>query len=135
MGPTILFTQLKIILLQCFQFSATISSIQTDPLSEVDYWEFAQHSLENGIYLLLVTVQYTRLQWRLLNVFIFFLKSLKFIDLRIIFKNILLENDKVVNFFWQFFIFFIKIISIINNYLNVPDNINTQAESGKVCKL
>ena len=38
MGPTILFTQLKIILLQCFQFSvfsfqfsATISSIQTDP--------------------------------------------------------------------------------------------------------
>ena len=32
MGPTILFTQLKIILLQCFQFSATISSIQTDHL-------------------------------------------------------------------------------------------------------
>ena len=31
MGPTILFTHLKIILLQCFQFSATISSIQTDP--------------------------------------------------------------------------------------------------------
>ena len=40
MGPTILFTHLKIILLQCFQFSvfsfqfsATISSIQTDPKS------------------------------------------------------------------------------------------------------
>ena len=33
MGPTILFTHLKIILLQCFQFSATISSIQTYPLS------------------------------------------------------------------------------------------------------
>ena len=36
MGFTILFTHLKIILLQCFQFqfsvSATISSIQTDPL-------------------------------------------------------------------------------------------------------
>ena len=34
MGPTTLFTHLKIILLQCFQFSvlATISSIQTDPL-------------------------------------------------------------------------------------------------------
>ena len=33
MGPTVLFTHLKIILLQCFQFSvsATISSIQTDP--------------------------------------------------------------------------------------------------------
>ena len=33
-GPTILFTYLKIILLQCFQFSvsATISSIQTDPI-------------------------------------------------------------------------------------------------------
>ena len=34
-GPTILFTHLKIILLQCFQFqfsvSAKISSIQTDP--------------------------------------------------------------------------------------------------------
>ena len=32
MGPMILFTHLKIILLQCFQFSvsATISSIQTD---------------------------------------------------------------------------------------------------------
>ena len=29
MGLTILFTHLKIILLQCFQFSATISSIQT----------------------------------------------------------------------------------------------------------
>ena len=35
MGLTVLFTHLKIILLQCFQFlvSATISSIQTDPLS------------------------------------------------------------------------------------------------------
>ena len=33
MGPTILFTHLKIILLQCFQFSATINSIQTDPSS------------------------------------------------------------------------------------------------------
>ena len=40
MGPTILFTHLKIILLQCFlflvfsfKFSATISSIQTDPQS------------------------------------------------------------------------------------------------------
>ena len=33
-GPTILFTHLKIILLQCFQFSvsATISSIQTNPI-------------------------------------------------------------------------------------------------------
>ena len=31
MSPTILFTHLKIILLQYFQFSATISSIQTDP--------------------------------------------------------------------------------------------------------
>ena len=42
MGPTILFTHLKIILLQCFQFSvfsfkfsATISSIQTDPQSSI----------------------------------------------------------------------------------------------------
>ena len=40
MGPTILFTYLKIILLQCFQFSifsfqfsATISSIQTHPIT------------------------------------------------------------------------------------------------------
>ena len=40
MGPTILFIHLKIILLQCFpfsvfsfQFSATINSIQTDPLN------------------------------------------------------------------------------------------------------
>ena len=35
MGPTVLFTHLKIILLQCFQFSvsATISSIQMDPRS------------------------------------------------------------------------------------------------------
>ena len=36
MGPTILFTHLKIILLQCFQFSVfnfnKISSIQTDPI-------------------------------------------------------------------------------------------------------
>ena len=34
MGPMALFTDLKIILLQCFQFSvlAKISSIQTDPL-------------------------------------------------------------------------------------------------------
>ena len=33
MDPTTLFTHLKIILLQCFQFlvSVTISSIQTDP--------------------------------------------------------------------------------------------------------
>ena len=30
LGPTALFTHLKIILLQCFQFS-TISGIQTDP--------------------------------------------------------------------------------------------------------
>ena len=36
-GPTVLFTHLKIILLQCFQFSvsATISSIQTDPKSVI----------------------------------------------------------------------------------------------------
>ena len=36
MGSTVLFTHLKIILLQCFQFSvlATISSIQTDPKSK-----------------------------------------------------------------------------------------------------
>ena len=38
-GPTILFTHLKIILLQCFQFqfsvSAKISSIQTDPISRI----------------------------------------------------------------------------------------------------
>ena len=35
MGPTVLFTHFKIILLQYFQFSVltTISSIQTDPLS------------------------------------------------------------------------------------------------------
>ena len=33
MSHTILFTHLKIILLQCFQFLATISSIQTDPIS------------------------------------------------------------------------------------------------------
>ena len=34
MGPTSLFTHLKIILLQCFQFSVSvkISSIQTDPI-------------------------------------------------------------------------------------------------------
>ena len=36
LGPTILFTHLKIILLQCFQFSvfsfSKISSIQTDPI-------------------------------------------------------------------------------------------------------
>ena len=36
MGPTVLFTHLKIILLQCFQFSvfsfSKISSIQTDPI-------------------------------------------------------------------------------------------------------
>ena len=34
MDPTVLFTHLKIILLQCFQFSvlAIISSIQTDPI-------------------------------------------------------------------------------------------------------
>ena len=32
MGPMILFTHLKIILLQCFQFSVTISSIQMDPI-------------------------------------------------------------------------------------------------------
>ena len=31
MGPTSLFTHLKIILLQCFQFSVKISCIQTDP--------------------------------------------------------------------------------------------------------
>ena len=31
MGLTILFIHLKIILLQCFQFSTTISSIQTHP--------------------------------------------------------------------------------------------------------
>ena len=31
-GPMILFTHLKIILLQCFQFSVTISSIQMDPI-------------------------------------------------------------------------------------------------------
>ena len=39
MDPTILFTHLKIILLQCFQFqfsiSTTISSIQTNPLSQL----------------------------------------------------------------------------------------------------
>ena len=32
MNPTILFTYLKIILSQCFKFSATISSIQTHQL-------------------------------------------------------------------------------------------------------
>ena len=32
MSFAILFTHLKIILLQCFQFSATISSIQTHPI-------------------------------------------------------------------------------------------------------
>ena len=39
MGPTTLFTHLKIILLQCFQFSVstTISSIQTDPLWSTFY--------------------------------------------------------------------------------------------------
>ena len=39
MGPTILFTHLKIIFLQCFQFSVStaISSIQTDPLSQSLY--------------------------------------------------------------------------------------------------
>ena len=44
MGPTILFTHLNIILLQCFQFSvfsfqfsATISSIQTHPMSGSTY--------------------------------------------------------------------------------------------------
>ena len=31
MDPTTLFTQLKIILLLCFQFSAKINCIQTDP--------------------------------------------------------------------------------------------------------
>ena len=31
MGPTTLFTHLKIILLQCFQFSTKINCIQTDP--------------------------------------------------------------------------------------------------------
>ena len=37
MGPTVLFTHLKIILLQCFQFSvsATINSIQTDPKCQI----------------------------------------------------------------------------------------------------
>ena len=39
MGPTILFTHLKIISLQCFQFqfsiSAKINSIQTHPLSKI----------------------------------------------------------------------------------------------------
>ena len=35
MGSMILFTHLKIILLQCFQFSAKISCIQTDPLWKV----------------------------------------------------------------------------------------------------
>ena len=39
MGPTVLFTHLKIILLHYFQFSvfslATISSIQTDPESQI----------------------------------------------------------------------------------------------------
>ena len=34
MGPTILFTHLKIILLQYFQFSATINSIQTHPKNQ-----------------------------------------------------------------------------------------------------
>ena len=42
MGPTALFTHLKIILLQCFQFqfsvSVIISSIQTDPRSFTSYF-------------------------------------------------------------------------------------------------
>ena len=42
MGPTVLFTHLKIILLLCFQFSIfsfnKISSIQTDPSSKKNKW-------------------------------------------------------------------------------------------------
>ena len=40
MDLTVLFTHLKIILLQCFQFSvsATISSIQTDPIPLTQYF-------------------------------------------------------------------------------------------------
>ena len=42
MSPTILFTHLKIILLQCFQFSvsAIISSIQMDPILSLFYFIF-----------------------------------------------------------------------------------------------
>ena len=44
MGPMILFTYLKIILLQCFQFqfsvSAKISSIQTDPMCQFRFLVF-----------------------------------------------------------------------------------------------
>ena len=44
MGPTTLFTHLKIILLQCFQFqfsvSAKISSIQTHPLYQEQDMQF-----------------------------------------------------------------------------------------------
>ena len=43
MGPTTLFTHLKIISLQCFQFqflvSAKISSIQTHPKCVIYYWQ------------------------------------------------------------------------------------------------
>ena len=47
MGPTILFIHLKIILLQCFQFtvSAIISSIQTDPIVSVwIHWSYVSRS-------------------------------------------------------------------------------------------
>ena len=52
-GPTTLFTHLKIILLQCFQFSvsATISSIQTDPI----YYQAS--STSDGV----ITVQFCRI--------------------------------------------------------------------------
>ena len=52
MGPTALFTHLKIILLQCFQFSvfnfSKISSIQTDPYS----WYFTSFLLNFFFFLM-----------------------------------------------------------------------------------
>ena len=50
MGPTILFTHLKIILLQYFQFSilAKIGSIQMDPINKINLnqalWDLMQNS-------------------------------------------------------------------------------------------
>ena len=49
MSPTVLFTYLKIILLQCFQFSvfsfSKISSIQTHPKSSFLFWDVLIYSL------------------------------------------------------------------------------------------
>ena len=49
MSPTVLFTHLKIILLQCFQFSvfsfSKISSIQTHPKSSFLFWDVLIYSL------------------------------------------------------------------------------------------